>query len=616
MKNFKYVRIIHHFILTIRQALSNVIFVITLVLLAILSQYIIAILRYEQPSLPQQFVVYLDPHHVYESINPNTTPPAIFSKNQRPHTLSGHQIRTMIHQASADTRVTALWIDFSNFLPSGWAVVEEIYDALLVFKASGKPIYAFSESYNKPRYMLASIADEIWIDPMGSLEINGFSSSEIFINDALKNLGIEANVIKAGLYKSATESFERNSRSNYNTEMTQSFLSSIWNYYSQIVTTGRLSQGDTNQEELLTSTIRMSLLKEPTVRYAKSVNIIDHIGSLHNALEITLPHLRFDAFGQVIGNNDGLVNYLDYSVEFNKNHKQRTLRNLLPGNTKPKIALIYASGNIVDGHAPWGTIGSASLIDKIQQAVNDQVDAIVLRLDTPGGSSFASEQIYRTLMQVREKNGIPIVISMGASAASGGYWISLAADEIVAHPTTLTGSIGVFTYFFTAENFANRWGINEDIIQVPDQYVHSTSLFKQPNELIVESLTASINAIYDEFLQRVVTAKRAANMTEANAIAQGRVYSGIQALDIGLIDYIGTLQLAIDRAADLASIESHFDIIEYFDNATFLDKFKASLFESSYIPLLEEKLQQLGLSLNIILRPRVEAYALETLRIR
>ncbi|NIZ40100.1 signal peptide peptidase SppA [Entomospira entomophila] len=614
MKNFKYVRIIHHFILTIRQALSNIIFVIALVLLAIFSQYVIALLRYERPSLPRQFVVYLDPQHVYESINPNTIPANILQTNQRPHALSGHQIRTMIHQAAEDKRVSALWMDLSSFQPSGWAVVEEVYGALAVFKESGKPIYAFSPYYNKPSYFLASIANEIWMDPMGALEINGFASSEIFISDALKNLGIEANILKVGRYKSATESLERNTRSDSNTEMTQSFLSSIWDYYATTASTGRNNQLESSVE-IFTPEIRKSLITNPTVRHAKELNIIDRVGNLHEALATTLPNLRFDAFGQVIDSN-GIINYLDYTFDLTQQNKQLPLTNMLTSQTKPTVAVIYASGSIVDGYAPWGTIGSASLIGKIQQAVNDQVDAIVLRLDTPGGSSFASEQIYRTLMQVREKNHIPIVVSMGASTASGGYWVSLAADEIVAHPTTLTGSIGVFTYFFTAENFANRWGINEDMIQVPDQYVHSSSLFQKPSELMIASIQASIDHIYDEFLQRVVTAKRASDVSKANEIAQGRVYSGIQAFELGLVDHLGNLQLAIDRAAELSSIGSEFNVIEYSDNATFLDRFKASLFESSYLPILEEKLQRLGLSVNLILSPRPEIYAIETIRIQ
>ncbi len=454
---------------------------------------------------------------------------------------------TAIREAKDDDRIAALVLDLDDLAGGGLTKLEDIQRALLEFKGSGKKVIAVGRSYGDASYLLAATADEILLDPMGAVGIEGFARYRMYFRSALEKLDIDMHVFRVGTFKSAVEPFLRDDMSPEAREANLDWLGDLWTAWLDDVSAARgIPAGQivayvTGFPELIAehrgdtarTALDAGLVDELVDRLEFRERMIDLVGSDRH--EKTFKQIGVDEYLEAIG---------------------RTGRPHPRGG--PAVAVIVARGEITGGDRPPGEIGSRSTGALIRRArEDDDVKAIVLRVDSPGGSAFASEEIRRECARARE-DGKKVVISMGSVAASGGYWISTASDEIWAHPTTITGSIGIFGMFPTWPRLLDRLGIHAD-------GVGTTPLAgaARPDRPLPEALERTIQAMiedgYRDFLERVAEA-RGLTVEEVDRIAQGRVWSGIDAHELGLVDRLGDLRQAIESAAELAGIADDYKV--------------------------------------------------------
>ena len=434
-----------------------------------------------------------------------------------------------IEFAAEDDEVLAILIDGSMQIP-GLAQRHQVHSALLEFKQSGKKIYAFSDEYDMQSYHLASIADEIYLSPMGELSMMGMSAELNFYAEALEKIGVEFQVTKVGKYKSAVEPYILREASVENQKQMESLLegmqlevlndialgerASVGRLQEIIGNVGLLNTDEAIAEGLVTK----SMYRDQLIDY-----MVGEFGL--NESE--------DSFIQVGGY--AYLGALDFSDDDNSN-----------------IAIVYADGEIVDG---WSTdsIGGDSLSEELRALRReDEIQAVVLRVNSPGGSAYASEQILREVELLRE-SGKTVVVSMGAVAASGGYWIASRADAIVAQASTITGSIGVFGMFPNYQQLREKIGVNVQLVKT-GKYADGFGLSRSKSADELALFQKFVDRVYEDFLDRV-TSGRGLERDAVHEIAQGRVWTGAQALELGLVDVLGGLDTAIALAAELAGIE-------------------------------------------------------------
>ncbi|MDR1170201.1 MAG: signal peptide peptidase SppA [Prevotellaceae bacterium] len=436
-----------------------------------------------------------------------------------------------IEQAKYDNRIKGAYLELSS-IQAGIASVEEIRNALLDFKESGKFILAYAESYSQKAYYLATVADKIYLNPFGSIDFAGISSKLTFFKGLLDKLGIDMQIIRHGKFKSAIEPFTLNRMSDENREQIKSYTGSIWNYILQTISASR----DIATEELNRIADNMELAVAEDALNKKFVD-------------------------QLLYEDELIAELTKYSGSTTLNtvniDKYSTASLPLPG-TGNKIAVIYASGEIMAGEGETD-IMSKNIIAAISKARKDSsIRAVVFRVNSPGGSAGASEFIARELEITKAKK--PVVISMGDLAASGGYWISTPGDKIFAHRTTLTGSIGVFGMIPNIEKaMREKLGITYDVVNT-NEHSDFPSLTRPLKQVEKNYLQKNIEFVYSKFTEKVAKSR---NLTveRVDSIGQGRVWSGINAFDIGLIDYFGGIKEAIQEAASLADI-SDYSILE------------------------------------------------------
>jgi protease-4 len=446
--------------------------------------------------------------------------------------LGLNNILNGIEQAKFDKRIKGIYLELSS-VQAGIASVEEIRDALQNFKESGKFILAYAETYSQKAYYLATVADKIYLNPFGgSINFTGISSTVTFFKGFLDKLGIEMQIIRHGKFKSAVEPFILNKMSEENREQIKSYTGSIWNHILQ------------------------------TVSAARDIEIAE-LNRIANNLElVTAEDALNKKFVDKLFYQDELITELTkYSggtslntIDIDKYHT--TSLSFMAG--KNKIAVIYASGEIMSGEGDT-EIMSQTIIEAISKAQKDStVKAVVFRVNSPGGSSDASEFIARELEITKAKK--PVVVSMGNLAASGGYWISTPADKIFAHHTTLTGSIGVFGLIPNIEKTMNeKLGITFDVVTT-NEYSDFPSVTRPLKQVEKDYLQKMIEVVYSKFTDKVAKSR---NLTveRVDSIGQGRVWSGANAFDLGLIDCFGGLKEAIQEAAKLSDI-SDYSILE------------------------------------------------------
>lgn len=441
-----------------------------------------------------------------------------------------------IEKAKSDDNIDGIFLKLSS-INAGISTVEEIRNALINFKESGKFIVSHSDAYSQKTYYLASVADEIYLTPEGGMQFVGLSAEVMFFSKMFKKFGIEPVILRHGKFKSAVEPFMLEKMSEANREQLSSFISTIWDdMLKKIADSRNLSVEKLNEvaDDLL-------------IKKAESCVEIGLIDSLKYYDQL-LATLKEKTGAEKIKDLEftSLANYTKVPKKRKEGEK---------GLAKNKIAVIYATGDIVNGRGDGSNIGGESLSRTIRKVRNDdKIKAIVLRVNSPGGSAMASEVIWREVKLAKEKK--PVIVSMGDYAASGGYYIACAADTILANANTLTGSIGVFGVLFNIEKLMNnKIGITTDRVTTNkfSDIGSATRSMKAEEEAYILS---SIEDVYSTFTQHVADG-RGMTVEAVDKIGQGRIWSGIKAKELGLVDILGGLEEAIAIAAEKAELERY-----------------------------------------------------------
>jgi protease-4 len=452
-------------------------------------------------------------------------------------TLGLNEILANIEDAKSDDRIKGIYLDVSS-LSSGMATIEEVRTALIDFKKSGKFIIAYSEVYTQGAYYLATVADKIYLNPEGMIDFRGLSSEIMFFKGALEKLDIEAQIIKVGTYKSAVEPFILDKMSEPNKQQVTSFLGSMYDHIlSEISKSRKISK------ESLFSMADSAKIRDP--KDALSFKMVDGLKYKDEVLDELKKLTKTDQKKDIKS-----VSLEEYTA--NEEAKEESSKN--------RIAIIYANGEIMSGEGDDETIGSERISRAIRKArTDDKVKAIVLRINSPGGSALASDVIWRET--VLAKKSKPVIVSMGDLAASGGYYIACAADSIFAQPNTITGSIGVFGIIPNMQKFFNnKLGITFDGVKT-GQFADLGSISRPLTEGEKMIIQLEVNKTYDTFTKKVADGRKK-SQTYINSVGQGRVWSGTEALKIGLVDRLGSIDDAIASAAKKAKIKD-FKIVDY-----------------------------------------------------
>ncbi|GAB2527342.1 signal peptide peptidase SppA [Microbulbifer agarilyticus] len=475
--------------------------------------------------------------------------PGFFGGPSAPQETRVKDLVDAIDHAAGDSRISALVLELDSLAGASLSKLEEVGEAVQRFKASDKPVYAIGDNFTQGQYFLASHADKVYMNPMGSLLITGFGSYRSYVKSALDKLKINFHVFRVGDYKDAIEPYIRDDMSPASRENKARWLNRLWNEYTEQVTGLRNLPPSAVDNYIADLPENLRAEGGSWAKAALANQFVDKLLTRRAAVA---------ELQEVVGEAK------EDKSQYRGIHAQDYLRHMKmtnlpdPRQPKDKIALISAAGAIVDGDAPAGQIGSASLGKLIAKARDKNVKALVLRIDSPGGSAFASEAIRQELLATREA-GIPVVISMGSVAASGGYWIAAGGDRIWASPSTITGSIGVFGAFPTFEDSLEHLGIYND--GVGTTALAGTMRLDRPlPEAAADILQQGVNHTYAQFLQLVAEARNS-TPEEIHKIAQGQVWTGRAALELGLVDDLGNLKDAIADAAQLAEIDKY-DVME------------------------------------------------------
>ena len=443
-----------------------------------------------------------------------------------------NSIINAIENAKYDDNILGISMETSQ-INAGIAQTQAIRDKLLQFKETGKFIIAYADVYDQKNYYLSTVADSIYMNPVGAIDFRGLSSEILYFKDFQDKYGVKMEVIRHGKYKSAVEPFLSNTMSDANRQQTLSFLSSIWGEIVEDISESRKKTPEEINliaDELLTRNAKLAVENNMITSALYRDNYIKRLKNLSNV----------DEDGKL-----PIVTLKDY-ISSGKGK--------LSSTEKDKIAVIYAQGEIMYGKGDENYIGQELIIESLKKARQaSNVKAIVLRVNSPGGSALASDIIWRELELTKQEK--PLVVSMGNLAASGGYYISCNANRIIAEPTTITGSIGVFGAIPNLSVLSERMGINAEQVGTNKQS-NGYSLFEPISESFYNVTKEGVEDIYTTFVDRVAKGRNMTN-AEIDSIAQGRVWTGKEALANGLVDELGNLEDAIKVAAELANIESY-----------------------------------------------------------
>ncbi len=516
-----------------------------LILMLVIFGVLVGVLRGSVPLVPSKAALVIAPEGpLVEQLSGDPRTRALDEAlgNEREEALLWDLIDS-IRAAASDKRIQVLVLDLDKLESGTQPALAELAAAIREFRASGKKVIAYGVELTQERYYLAAQADEIYLDPMGFVLVQGYDRYRTYLKDALDKLGVDINVFRVGTFKSAVETFTRTNMSPEDREESKTYLTALWNAYQEEVTKARKLPPDALSKYVDTFMQTVPAAKGDAAKIALSDGLVT---GLKTQLEVE------KRLQELVGENDegdsfSGVSSADY-LRVARADKKLNLG-------KQKVGVIVAAGEILDGDQPPGTIGGDSTARLIREARTDKdIKAVVLRVDSPGGSVLASEEIYRELVALRAA-GKPLVVSMGGYAASGGYYISAPADEIWANPATITGSIGIFAIIPTVDKTLGKIGVGVD-------GVGTTALSGQLriDRPLSDGARGVLQAVtahgYDEFVARVA-AGRKKTPEEVDAIAQGRVWAGVDAKRNGLVDQLGSFNDAVAAAARRAKLTSY-----------------------------------------------------------
>lgn len=444
------------------------------------------------------------------------------------------QLADTLNNATYDKNINSIVLDLNQFVGADQTSLKYIGKRLSAFRQHGKMIYAYSENYSQSQYYLASFANKIYLGYQGSIDLHGFASNHLYFKNLLDKAGVNAHIFRVGTYKSAVEPYLRNDMSAEARQADSRWINQLWDSYLQTVANNR----NLTPEQLFPASDvivkNLTALQGDSAAYAVKYKLVDQLISRTEFEKI---------MAEKVGSDAETHSYRAISIyDYHDSDYPR----------KGNIAVIIANGVIIDGQGRDSETGSDTLTDQINQATHDdKIKGIILRVNSPGGSITASEQIRESVSAARTA-GKPVVVSMGGMAASGGYWISTPANWIVASPTTLTGSIGIFGIINTVENLLGKVGVNTDgVATSPFADISTTKVLPEP---AVRLIQLSVQHGYQRFIS-LVAKSRHKTFQQIDAIAQGHVWTGFDAKNIGLVDQLGDFDDAVNKMQLLAHIQ-------------------------------------------------------------
>ncbi len=517
-----------------------------LILLLVIFGLFFGLVRSSVPVVPSKAALLIAPEGpLVEQLSGNARARALDEAlgTERPEALLW-DLTDAIRAAAGDKRIAVLVLDLDKLEQANQPSLAELAAAIREFRASGKKVIAYGVELTQERYYLAAQADEIYLDPMGFVLVQGYDRYRTYLKDALDKLGVDINVFRVGAFKSAVETYTRTGMSPEDREESRAYLTALWTSYQEDVTRARKLAPDALSKYVDTFMQTVPAARGDAAKVALAQGLVT---GLKSGIEVEA------RLTELVGENDDKDSFS--SVSSADYLRVARAERRVGRNARDKIGVIVASGEILDGDQPPGTIGGDSTARLIREARNDKdVKAVVLRVNSPGGSVLASEEIYRELVALRAA-GKPLVVSMGGYAASGGYYISAPADEIYASPATITGSIGIFAIIPTVDKTLGKLGVSVD-------GVGTTALSGQArlDRPLSEGAKAVLQSVtthgYDEFLERVASGRRKTT-AEVDTIAQGRVWAGADARRIGLVDALGSFDDAVKAAARRAKVTDY-----------------------------------------------------------
>ena len=444
-----------------------------------------------------------------------------------------------IHRATVDDNIKSIVLDLDLFMGSGQANLQAVGEALRAFKAKGKPVYSYGTAYVDDGYYLAAHANETWVDPLGGVLLSGPGGSNLYFKSALDRLGVNVEVFKVGTYKSAIEPYVRVDASPEAKAANQTLVDTLWDSYTTDVQAVRPKLKI--DASLANLPDRVKAAGGDFAKAALADGLVDRIGT-----RAAFGKEMAKRVGEGEEGRPGSFNAILFDDYLNASSPVRD-------RTGSAIGIVYVAGEIVDGEAPPGVAGGDTIAELIADATaDDDIKALVVRIDSPGGSVTASERIRQAMLEAKAA-GLPVVASMGPVAASGGYWVAMAADEVFAEPSTITGSIGVFAVIPTFAGTLDKLGIGADGVRATP-YSGQPNVFEGLNSGTRLLLQASVEDIYRRFTGLVAKARRL-TPARVDEIGQGRVWAGGTAHQLGLVDRLGGMEAAIGAAAKRASLD-------------------------------------------------------------
>lgn len=490
-----------------------------------------------------------------------------------PETLLSDVLES-IEKAKDDPRISGIYLHLSDFAGGGLNKMKQVGEALASFRESGKPVYSYGDYFSQSQYFIAAHGEKIYLNPLGSMMFEGMGGYRLYFSELLNKLKVSTHVFKVGAYKSAVEPYTRNDMSEQAREASAELYDALWADY--VTSLQQLREID---PRLLSGTIEdfKAVLAENNEDLAKmtlNAGLVDDLLT------------REDFRTQMIDLTGLDKDEKSWRKISHKNYLNAQLPELTKDDEeKAEIAVVIARGVIVDGYQKPGSIGGDSTAALLRKArLNDATKAVVLRIDSPGGSGFASEVIRQEVLELQAA-GIPVIASMSSVAASGGYWIAASADEIWAAPTTITGSIGVFGMFFTIEDSLAHVGVYNDGYHTTEMPV--MDITRPLPEAAAEVVQTSIEKFYHDFVSMVAEGR---DMTydQVHEVAQGRVWTGAKAQELGLVDRLGDLDQAIIAAANLAQINDY-NVVKVEPELNARERFLRDLFGQAqvFLPVSE-----------------------------